>query len=212
MRESLGGEVSGAPNVDYWILVRTNPPDDPGTLPDTDGDGIPDIQDKCPTEPDPDQIDVDGDNVGDACDNCIPLSNPGQQDEDGNGVGDNCDALGEGEVTQGEFDALDFRVGLVESATASQSGDVQALQTSDSQQNTDIAALMGELAAIQVEIASLVSQIDALEGSDASQAGQLQALQGELAALQARMTAIENLPVIRTQLERRGVSGARTRR
>ncbi len=35
---------------------------------DTDGDGISDGQDNCPTEPNPDQIDTDGDGLGDACD------------------------------------------------------------------------------------------------------------------------------------------------
>src|SRR5262249_13300251 len=35
---------------------------------DSDGDGIPDPIDDCPTTPNADQIDADGDGVGDACD------------------------------------------------------------------------------------------------------------------------------------------------
>jgi len=35
---------------------------------DTDGDGIPDESDNCPTVPNTDQADTDGDGVGDACD------------------------------------------------------------------------------------------------------------------------------------------------
>lgn len=37
-------------------------------FPDTDGDGIPDIADNCPNDPNTDQSDVDLDLIGDACD------------------------------------------------------------------------------------------------------------------------------------------------
>jgi len=146
---------------------------------------------------------VDGDGVGDACDNCIPLFNPGQQDGNGNGVGDNCDALGEiagpGDVTQEEFDALDFRVGLVENSDASQA--------------SDIATLMTQLTAVQGEIASLTSRINVLEDSDSTQAVQIEALQGELAALQGRVSAIEALPGVQRRLQRLSAgSGSSVRR
>jgi uncharacterized repeat protein (TIGR01451 family)/CSLREA domain-containing protein len=58
---------------------------------DSDGDGIPDALDNCPTTPNPDQLDTDGDGVGDACDNCPGTANPGQEDADGDGVGNGCD-------------------------------------------------------------------------------------------------------------------------
>src|SRR5262249_19772887 len=35
---------------------------------DTDGDGVIDCQDNCPTVPNPDQADLDGDGLGDRCD------------------------------------------------------------------------------------------------------------------------------------------------
>jgi len=44
---------------------------------DKDGDGIPNGQDLCPANPDPDQADTDGDGKGDACDACPLDANPG---------------------------------------------------------------------------------------------------------------------------------------
>jgi hypothetical protein len=43
---------------------------------DTDGDGIPDSRDNCPTSPNPDQADSDGDGIGDACDTPTPTPTP----------------------------------------------------------------------------------------------------------------------------------------
>lgn len=56
---------------------------------DTDGDGIPNASDNCPTVPNADQHDEDGDGLGDVCDPC-PISSD-NTDTDGDGVGDACD-------------------------------------------------------------------------------------------------------------------------
>jgi hypothetical protein len=53
---------------------------------DTDGDGIPDIVDNCPTVANRDQRDSDGDGVGDACDNCPNHYNPYQGTSPGNPI------------------------------------------------------------------------------------------------------------------------------
>jgi len=42
---------------------------DEATIPDTDGDGVPDPTDNCPNDANPGQEDTDGDGVGDVCDN-----------------------------------------------------------------------------------------------------------------------------------------------
>ncbi len=61
------------------------------TVVDTDGDGVSDSQDNCPTVYNPNQLDTDGDGVGDVCDNCLGKPNADQLDFDHDGVGDACD-------------------------------------------------------------------------------------------------------------------------
>jgi hypothetical protein len=74
--------------------------------PDSDGDGVADGTDNCPTTSNPNQADADGDDQGDACDpdddgdgvadgtdNCPTTSNPNQADADGDDQGDACDPL-----------------------------------------------------------------------------------------------------------------------
>ena len=58
---------------------------------DSDGDGVPDSSDNCPTVANPSQADADADGIGDACDNCLAVCNPQQKDADGDGLGDLCD-------------------------------------------------------------------------------------------------------------------------
>ncbi len=64
--------------------------DAPNTTTDTDGDGIPDSSDNCPTIANPDQHDEDGDNIGDPCDPCPQVDAP-NTDTDGDGIPDACD-------------------------------------------------------------------------------------------------------------------------
>jgi hypothetical protein len=58
---------------------------------DSDGDGVPDSIDNCPSIPNPDQHDKDGDGRGDVCDPCPHVSTPNEVDTDGDGIGDECD-------------------------------------------------------------------------------------------------------------------------
>ncbi|MBK7861490.1 MAG: thrombospondin type 3 repeat-containing protein [Archangiaceae bacterium] len=71
---------------------------------DTDGDGVIDTADNCPTVKNADQKDTDGDHAGDACDgdndndgvpdeddNCPDVKNADQKDTDGDDIGDACE-------------------------------------------------------------------------------------------------------------------------
>jgi hypothetical protein len=61
-------------------------------LRDTDGDGVPDDTDNCPTVPNADQASArDSDAFGDACDLCPDIATEFNHDEDGDHVGDECD-------------------------------------------------------------------------------------------------------------------------
>lgn len=60
-------------------------------IPDSDADGHADLEDNCPLDYNPDQIDDDGDGIGTVCDNCPMLHNPEQEDADDDGLGDLCD-------------------------------------------------------------------------------------------------------------------------
>ncbi len=61
-----------------------------GSSSDTDGDGIADGSDNCPTVANEYQTDGDEDGVGDVCDNCPVTANSGQLDSDQDGSGDAC--------------------------------------------------------------------------------------------------------------------------
>ncbi len=62
---------------------------------DTDGDGIPDTGDNCPTTANVSQADMDGDGVGDACDNCPSDPNPDQLDINHDNWGNACELMGD---------------------------------------------------------------------------------------------------------------------
>ena len=60
-------------------------------LGDSDGDGIIDANDNCPSTRNANQLDTDGDGIGDVCDNAPTIPNADQNDTDGDGIGDAID-------------------------------------------------------------------------------------------------------------------------
>jgi hypothetical protein len=103
---------------------------------DTDGDGVADGFDNCPTVSNPAnplQADADGDGVGDACDNCVNVPNPrvpggstaflaahpwatltgGQRDDDHDGYGNPCDGkFTSSGVAVGPTDTAQYKASL----------------------------------------------------------------------------------------------------
>ena len=61
------------------------------TVDDSDGDGVDNALDNCPTIANADQANEDGDKFGDACDPCPIEANDTPSDPDGDGVADSCD-------------------------------------------------------------------------------------------------------------------------
>lgn len=59
--------------------------------PDSDGDGVLDVEDNCPALANADQFDEDGDGFGDLCDGCPHIGTSSNNDADGDKVGDPCD-------------------------------------------------------------------------------------------------------------------------
>lgn len=80
----------GAAGGKFMLETTTNPP--APLNPDLDGDGVPNEDDAFPLDPN-EWADSDGDGIGDNSDNCPTVSNPDQADSNNNGIGDACDNL-----------------------------------------------------------------------------------------------------------------------
>jgi hypothetical protein len=121
---SMSPRIAVSDNNDVFVFWHTYLPDSDelfvkstAAILDTDGDGIGDNVDNCPTVPNADQADSDHDGIGDACDlypsdpdndidgdtisgdvdNCPTTPNTSQDDADHDGIGDACDSTPTGD-------------------------------------------------------------------------------------------------------------------
>src|SRR5213593_2293566 len=102
----IDARLGGLSGFDLDAIAGVHSIDTAG-LADTDGDGIPDATDNCPTVADPDQADRDGDGVGDACDDCPDAPDPAQLDTNHDGIGDACEPPAADRDGDGVPDATD---------------------------------------------------------------------------------------------------------
>jgi len=79
----------------------------PSGFGDADSDGVPDQEDNCWLDQNPDQSNIDTDSLGDKCDNCETAFNETQADTDGDGLGDRCDDGAADLSADGFVDELD---------------------------------------------------------------------------------------------------------
>ncbi len=124
---------------------------------DVDDDGVLNINDNCPFDANPSQVDADADNIGNACDftddrdvdadgvlngsdNCSLLSNPSQVDGDSDGLGGACDpADGVSNDDQDDDDVLNVEdnCSLVSNPTQTDSDGDQLGNACDPTNNND---------------------------------------------------------------------------
>jgi hypothetical protein len=68
----MAAEDMTAPDLAVDMIVQDMVvAEDMAPPPDTDSDGVPDEDDNCPDDTNPEQDDADGDDIGDVCDNCL---------------------------------------------------------------------------------------------------------------------------------------------
>lgn len=94
---------AGDSSYDSWVFIEASSFQCAPSNPDSDGDGVPDATDNCPSIANSDQADYDGDGMGNACDpdddndgvldvnDAFPFDPTEWVDTDGDGIGNNAD-------------------------------------------------------------------------------------------------------------------------
>jgi hypothetical protein len=115
---------------------------------DSDNDGIPDINDKCPLVAG--TADQDNDGIPDVCDNCRAVSNRTQKDANANAIGDACDATPSGMECPRAITSLEPSLHIIFDG----SGSMQSAMTNDPFVATRAAVQKDGFAAVSARLAS----------------------------------------------------------
>ena len=177
----LGGVPPGAGGADGGATSADAAPGAPDAAPgdpDSDGDGVTDGQDDCPTVADPLQRDHDGDGVGDLCDGCPHVADATQPDGDGDGVDDACDprptqggdriALFDGFYDDGAGLPADWAAGVGAAADWNRSGGSLHQKASDA---AEVSAFWTPSTTFANEAIDTAIRIDEVPGFSAGQSG-----------------------------------------
>ncbi len=93
---------------------------------DDDNDGVLDVDDAFPLDPDQSFLDQDGDGVRDSIDNCPAVSNADQADADEDGLGDVCDDS-DGNASAGINSDVTAASGVLDAIAANTNGQVRRI-------------------------------------------------------------------------------------
>ena len=138
---------------------------------DTDGDGIPDDEDNCPTTPNPKQRDTDGDGIGDACEDpnsytIIDLGTLGGASSGGRGINDVPQVVGLAQIAGGDYHAFLWQDGTISDLGTLGGSESQGNDINDDGLAVGWAQIAGDAASQAFTQNSPMAGLSSLGGSD----------------------------------------------
>ncbi len=138
---------------------------------DTDGDGVPDDEDNCPTTPNPKQRDTDGDGIGDACEDpnsytIIDLETLGGANSGGRGINDVPQVVGLAQTATGDYHAFLWQDGVISDLGTLGGSESQGNDINDNGLAVGWARTAGDAASQAFTQSSPMVGLESLGGSD----------------------------------------------